>query len=190
MKADFPIPTNGPQIGTLGRHSQAPGKGPPCWPFLPPPQGPSKAQDRCSFTQAPCLGPMLYPMSLKCHMWGNQRTRGLSCCSCPWFPDALLTLGSLLHRPGSGPGAPSPRYKAPREVPSSHIQLWDCYQQGQAMEGQQKLVLPFAGVTVTTSLLAPLPTSPRQQSTLTNPPQEEHVHRPALSHWDKLRSSK
>ena len=68
MKADFPSPTNGPQIGTLGSHSRAPGKGPPCRPFLPPPQGPSKAQDRCSFTQAPCLGPMLYPMSLKCHM--------------------------------------------------------------------------------------------------------------------------
>ena len=132
------------------------------------PRGPRKPRTGAPSPRLLALGPCYIP----CHSsvtWGNQRTRGLSCSSCPWFPDALLTLSSLLHRPGSGPGDPSPRYKPPREVPSSHIQLWDCYQQGQPMGGQQKLVLPFAGVTVTTSLLAPLPTSPRQQSTLIPP---------------------
>lgn len=56
------------------------------------PQKPStkkkkKAQYRRSWTWAPCLG----PMSLKYHMWSNQKNRGLSCCSCPWSLEALLT---------------------------------------------------------------------------------------------------
>lgn len=53
-------------------------------------------------------------------MWSNQKKKRIELLLLPLL-EALLTLGSILLLPSSGPGALCSYYKLPREVPSSHL---------------------------------------------------------------------
>lgn len=155
--------------------------------FPPSSPGSLESPDRCSLTQALCLGPRLCPISFEHHTRSSQRTGAAP--------------------PPAAPRCPSHRLAAAGEPPDPHLHLpqrglLPMSSPGIALSRDsprgagQKSVLPSAGVPVTSlqsgasqAAWLSLFHVPRQQSNLTPLP-EELVHSPALGLWAKLRSSK